>query len=234
MENSEIRQQITKLGKLLVDELDQESSGDTLSKWIAHYIAEQIHLNEHAEGEEKERIEQKCFELILSLWQHHADYPGAHPPFKRFDSLFSTIDRLDPSNTYPLHPVLVQLYERQVKLEGASSHNKDQSWADIALQIDSTNKELIDFCLRQAALSEINEDTKEWLENAVGLPGSEDVGIVIRYLSPDTDDQTDADRMRELKIDRLNQKIENLKSSENLSQLILKAYESELELLLSK
>ena len=88
---------------------------------------------------------------------------------------------------------------------------------------------MIDFCLSQAATNELDEDTKKWLEKAIGLPGSEDVGI-----SPDANEQSDAAKMRELNISRLNRKIENLKAIENLSQLILEAHESELELQLSK
>ena len=42
MEQSEQQKAILELGKLFVKELDLEKSVDTLSRWMAHYVAEKI------------------------------------------------------------------------------------------------------------------------------------------------------------------------------------------------
>lgn len=58
---------IIKLGKKIVDELLLSEGVDTLSKWMAHYIAELIEKAKNAEAEEKEKYEKECFETILKL-----------------------------------------------------------------------------------------------------------------------------------------------------------------------
>ena len=58
---------IIKLGEKIVDELLLSNGVDTLSKWMAHYIAELIEKVKNSEGEEKEKYEKECFETILKL-----------------------------------------------------------------------------------------------------------------------------------------------------------------------
>jgi hypothetical protein len=43
MENLEQSEKIIDLGKMLVKELGLEPGGDTLARWMAHYLAEKIH-----------------------------------------------------------------------------------------------------------------------------------------------------------------------------------------------
>ena len=65
-----MREEILNLGKLLVGELGLEYSVDTLSRWMAHYIAEQMRIIESTENDDKKLAEEKCFETILKLWKH--------------------------------------------------------------------------------------------------------------------------------------------------------------------
>ena len=68
MEHLEQQKKAINLGKLLVNELGLESSNDTLSRWMAHYISEKMLLAEKLpEGEEKNKAEKDCFETILKL-----------------------------------------------------------------------------------------------------------------------------------------------------------------------
>lgn len=64
------------LGKKLVKELDLDPGVDTLARWMAHYIAEQIILLEQKSGEEKKLAEERCIDMILKLWSHRATLPN--------------------------------------------------------------------------------------------------------------------------------------------------------------
>ena len=46
MENSEIQKRIINLGKALVEEIGLDPGVDTLARWMAHYIAEQMEIAE--------------------------------------------------------------------------------------------------------------------------------------------------------------------------------------------
>ena len=56
------------LGKKIVDELDADRPVDTLSRWMAHYIAEKIEDAETATDESRDRKMSECSDAILKLW----------------------------------------------------------------------------------------------------------------------------------------------------------------------
>jgi hypothetical protein len=93
MEQSEQQKAILELGKLLVKELGIQKSVDTLSRWMAHYVAEKIKYSEELpEGAKKKAAEKECFALILDLWKHRWNYKSDRQPLKNFSafSIFST------------------------------------------------------------------------------------------------------------------------------------------------
>ena len=49
-------------------ELGLDPGVDTLARWIAHYIAEQMEVAGNATGEDKLTAERRCFDAILKLW----------------------------------------------------------------------------------------------------------------------------------------------------------------------
>ena len=112
MELLETQCQVLNLGKQLVKELSLDPGVDTFSRWIAHYIAEQITLSEKAQGEEKKEIDKRCFESILQLWVHHASYAGDRRPFESFEPVFNALYRLDPEKAHPYHRVLFGSQEK--------------------------------------------------------------------------------------------------------------------------
>ena len=52
-ENSEIQKKAINLGKSMVEELGLDPGVDTLARWMAHYVAEQIAIAENATGDAK-------------------------------------------------------------------------------------------------------------------------------------------------------------------------------------
>ena len=96
-------QRAISLGNEIVKELKLEPGGNTLSRWMAHYIAEKIAASENMEGAEKSDAELKCFETILSLWQHLSAFPDGRRPFESFEPIFRALGCLDPESTDPFY-----------------------------------------------------------------------------------------------------------------------------------
>lgn len=87
------------LSKALVEKLKLEPGVDTLSRWMAHYIAELIAALENADDINKPQVQQKCFETILTLWQNRSSLPSGHRPFENFEPILKTLDALNPENS---------------------------------------------------------------------------------------------------------------------------------------
>src|SRR5688572_3149706 len=104
MGQSEQQKAILELGKLLVKQLDLETSVDTLSRWMAHYLAEKIKDAEAlTEGVKKKHSEKECFSLILDLWKHRWHYKPEKQPLRDFNQLFDILERLDPERDEPYY-----------------------------------------------------------------------------------------------------------------------------------
>ncbi len=90
MDDLEQQKQILNLGKVLVNELQLEPGTDTLSKWMAHYVAEKITLAEKMpQGQERIETEKECFETILKLWKHRWSLPSGKWPLETFEPIDS-------------------------------------------------------------------------------------------------------------------------------------------------
>lgn len=101
MASSEIQERIINLGKALVEELGSRIG--TPSRWMAHYIAEQMTIADNAQGDDKIRAEQKCFETILKLWEHRSSLPNGQRPFENFEPIFRVLEQLNPENKQPFY-----------------------------------------------------------------------------------------------------------------------------------
>lgn len=231
MESFETQQQVISLGKQLVKELTLESGVDTLSRWMAHYIAEQIINAEKAQGKDKQEFEKRCFNLILQLWSHHDSYPRGKRPFERFEPIFNAMEWLNPDNTYPRYPSLYWTQEKSSS-ETDFKQKKVQQWVDIALNIDAVAKLLIEFSLKQAIEDAQDENTKEWLKNASDLPNSEDVSTIIRFLPAEVDEKEELKHNVERELKKLKNHIEKLEAFNKFCLQLRDKYNEEVNRLL--
>lgn len=167
MEQLKQSTEILKLGKQLVKELNLNRSADTLSKWMAHYIAELIHKAEHAEtAEEKAALEKECCEVILRLWNNR--------------------DIENPiQNLYPLSGLedvinILKQFKNSDSRFGAlySSVNVTGRWASFIQEVIGTSKELINIAI-VSALSEAKLDQNiNWTEEYMLLLTEEEKKII--------------------------------------------------------
>lgn len=224
MGKSETREHIFNLGKALVKELRLDPGVDTLSRWMAYYVAEQITLAENATGEEKSKAEKECFETILKLWHHRAYYPNGQQPFKDFELIYRILERLDPENPNP--------YFYSFKTDHSSNEaNEVQQWLDIALGIDEAARVWLEHVFHQAALNASDDRTLTWLENTMGLPESDDVQIVNHILEIYHVDDNEGDLLQAVRIkqDKIESSIKKLDTFIQFSQILRAEFSDELK-----
>jgi hypothetical protein len=200
------------LGRALVKELGADQGVDTLSRWMAHYIAELIETAEAATDELRSDKLSKCADAILDLWRHRHEFANGKGPFEDMEPILRALQSLDPNDDTPRY---FRSHRNGVgKMEQNSGSKK---WLELADGLDYSAKSLIRYCLIQAAQPGL-DNSKNWaelaetagLEEAVELP-------LIRFITAESDlTKTNAtDEMeRKLLEDRL-KKLEAFKKMAN-------------------
>ncbi|WP_055144803.1 hypothetical protein [Jiulongibacter sediminis] len=85
--------QLIKLGKKIVKDLEIHGTSDTLAKWMSHYLAELINgINESQDVEENEFKKKECFETILKLWDHRYKSSFIESPVDNFGDLLEILE----------------------------------------------------------------------------------------------------------------------------------------------
>lgn len=167
--NSEIQKRAINLGKELVEELELEPGVDTLSKWMAHYISEQIAIAEKATGEEQIKAKEKCFDTILKVWERRAHLPNGSRPFEDFEQIFHVLEKIAPKDNPKLFHQLKDL--DKVKDDEELDTEVDY-WIDKVELINNSTKKLLRFCLKQAYENAKGEEVKKYLQNSIdSAPG---------------------------------------------------------------
>jgi hypothetical protein len=140
---------IIKLGKKIVDELLLSEGVDTLSKWMAHNIAELIEKVENSEGEEKEKYEKECFETILKLWGEIHKVSNVKAPLSRFENIYELCNEMMSKYKYRYFP---SKYE-----------NDTSEFLVLAKVVDKLSKKIVQNAF-SLAYQNASEEEREWLE----------------------------------------------------------------------
>ncbi|MGM0881392.1 MAG: hypothetical protein ACQEXQ_10175 [Bacillota bacterium] len=195
---------------------------DTLARWMAHYIAEQIEIAEQSAGIEKKEAEERCSETILKLWNHRSALPGETRPFVKFEPILRTLKSLDPEN------------ERNFffgNRDNASESVPDEikKWLDVAKGIDEAVRIWLKYVFKQAALAATDESTIEWLENAAALQEEDHFPVIFRDLHSDTEIWEDGEEAKDIERRRISSNISKLEAFAELNQILLADYKRKLE-----
>lgn len=161
MEFSETQNNTIQLGKLLIDELEDGHHLDTLSGWIAHYIAELISRVDSESGEAKEKAQSDCFDAIMRLWDHRYSEKVGFYGVREFKAIFETIEKLDPDNPRPIYFDYAESVEKDSK-EVAQLLNFAES-------LDRITRRLLQQVLNLAAQAASKENTKKLLASASSI-----------------------------------------------------------------
>jgi len=215
------------LGRKLVDQLGAEPPVDTLSRWMAHYVAELIDAASNAAPEERAAAERKCFETILELWGHRAELPDGRRPFESLEPIVRALESLDPDNEMPR---FFRSVRRSIDKTEESSHTL--SLFEFVNGIDSSARILIGYTLADAAHSALDE-SKDWVaaaEKAGTGPGF--VHVLTSFVAGgrDVDEQSDGS---ELERERLSDHLERLEAFTNAAALLADDVRARLDALTS-
>lgn len=168
---------------------------------MAHYVSELIIKAEQAVGDDKAIAEKKCFDAILDLWKHRAEFPNDSYPLHELKPFLRAIHSLDPNDDTPRYyrPIWQQLQEEE------KENDEIKEWVELADGIDRTARILIENCFASAA-QHISDKPKTWIslveEAEFELTPEQ---LIINFLSSEND-PTDKDES----IEERNEEIENL------------------------
>jgi hypothetical protein len=233
MEQSEQQKEVLELGKLLVKELGLEKSVDTLSRWMAHYVAEKIKYAESlTDGVKKKNAEKECFSLILDLWKHRWQYKSDRQPLRNFNHLFDILQNLDPEKEEPYYYRLGNAQSNEEEDESFDPSDL-KNLSSLALQIDKVARIWINYLLHEAAVKAKNEKIEKIIDCAVKLPESIDariIQIVFADSMEDIDEQpVDQEGLdKKGKIDTLNTRISELQKFKKINEYLVGQFEEEL------
>ena len=190
------------LGRALVEELGLDPGVDTLSRWMAHYIAELIEEAETAKVEERPAKLAKCADAILKLWERRHQLPNGKRPFEDLEPILRALESLDPTDDTPRY-----FRSQRMAVDETEQNAETRKWLDLADCLDYSAKNLIRYCLTQAAQTALDR-SKNWVElvEAVGLEDDIDLPV-IRFVTNESDilkDDEPNDSVRKLLVDRLN------------------------------
>lgn len=219
-----MKEAILTLGKRLVNELGLESSVDTLSRWMVHYIAEQMEIIEFAEEEEKKLAEEKCFETILKLWRHMSYYKSGLRPFEDFEPIFNTLNRLNPNNRNPYY---FQNEYSRMKVDGDSKNNIVTQYLSLATGVDKVARIWLKFIFQSAAEAAVDEKMKEWIEAVIPLSDNAEASLIVRILSNDELDDFEDNSVNRVKY--LEERIEQLEGFRDFNEKLISMYKKEIE-----
>jgi hypothetical protein len=169
MDSSETRQKTINLGRQLVAQLSVHGHTDTFSRWVAHYVAEQIAAIEISTGQEKVVAEKRCFEAILALWAHRNKLPDGLRPFEGFEPVLRALARLDPEEPRSMY----YQFQRPPEIEGEPSELSQL--VEFVISLDRVARILIEFALNLATTKAVQSETKTILENALPPPLAADL-----------------------------------------------------------
>jgi hypothetical protein len=232
MESSEIQKRIIKLGNTLVKELSLKSHADTISRWMAYYIAEQMAIAKKAKGEAKIIAERQCFEAILKLWEHRSRLPAGIRPFESFDPIFRALERFDLENE---QPYFYQGQDSSKKEKSGKKSDGVEEWLSIARGIDQAARIWLEYVFHQAALSAMDKKTISWLESAVSGSNRDEVSIIVRLVEAGAQDIDETNEQEQkAKREKLKSRIQKLAAFNEFSKLLLASYITELKAMESK
>ena len=147
--------EIIKLGKKLVKELDLQSSVNTLARWMSHYLAELIHNIDVAESaEEKKILKRECCDEILKLWSQKENLPISKP----LDDLRPVIEILQVLKEKKQDSILPRWLGRQTKLP------RDNQWASFVDLVKNNSEEIFNKVVQMNLHKDILNKDEEWMK----------------------------------------------------------------------
>ncbi len=170
------------LGRALVEELGLGQGVDTLSRWMAHHLADLIKDAESARLEERPAKLTYCTKTILDIWERRHQLPNGKRPFEDSEPILRALESLDPADDTPRY-----FRAQRIEIDETEQNLETKKWLEIANGLDYSAKVLIGFCLTQVAQTTIGK-SQGWvaLAKAAGLEDGIELPV-IRFVTDQND-----------------------------------------------
>lgn len=197
---------VLELGRQFVSQFEAPEQADTLSKWMSHYLAEQIFAAKAARGKARDTLRANCADLILKLWAQRHALPRGRRPLEAFEPAMQTLEQLRTDQ--PRFSVLHDIPDARKLPEPA------KSLLSVAVTIDRAARAIIQYCLAES-VSQISKKDRRWLKLIKTVESSHpvDVTLIIEMMSASDDLTAKKDRVTAAaikKIERLRSDLEKL------------------------
>jgi hypothetical protein len=176
------------LGKRIVTELGLDQSTDTLSRWMAHRVAELMERAERARTKAaRDSAARECEPLILRLWERRTSWPQGWPP----PSAAGALERLASAEEEPNE---FGFYRPRIV------DDDDRTWLGTLPLIADLQRMELD-AWRDAGLIELDvAEINDWLNEQGGNLSDEERATFERLV-------TGADRARRLEQQRRHRRL---------------------------
>lgn len=148
-------EEIIKLGKKLVKELDLEYSVNTLARWMSHYLAELIYNIDNAKtNKEKQQLQKECCDVILKLWSQKESLPIRKP----LDDLKPVVEILQVLQKEKEDGLLPRWLGKYNRLAGESK------WSPFADMVKNNSEEIFNKVIQMNLHKDILSKDEEWMK----------------------------------------------------------------------
>ena len=159
-------EEIIKLGKKIVEELQLEPSVNTLGRWMSHYLSELIHKIDDCNSEtEKKETQKECCEVIIKLWNNRENLPNVSTPLNELNPLIKVLKKLkkDESDDLFFTPF------RQI--------SEGKTWENFVHTVKTNSESIIELCLLSCINSDFLQKRKEWIEKHKNMLDSKELEL---------------------------------------------------------
>ncbi len=166
LEHSE--EEIIKLGKKLVKELDLEYSTNTLARWMTHYLAELIENIDIAQSnQEKKVLREEACDIILKVWSQKENLPITKP-LHNLKPIIEILQVLKEEKT-------VRIYPRWLEYNSIPRNNE---WASFVDLVKNNSEKIFDKVLQMNLHTNLLNKDKEWLAENKSFLSNEEINFL--------------------------------------------------------
>lgn len=214
------------LGKQFIALLGGSRESDTLSRWMAHYIAECITLAETATGLRKRVLQQQCHETILALWEKRNSLPDGLRPFQGFEPIFRALAAIDLENSPSYYLASLR---RDSRVPATRRQKEADKFVELVIAVDNAARAIIEYSIESAVETATTPALRAMLAEARTLTSGSDIDLLIRLMSPAGNDPDEQERHLAAEVQRIERRVAMLEVFYTLYEQVRPLFEARLE-----
>ncbi len=149
-------EEIIKLGEKLISELKLDYTTNTLSRWLVHYLAEQMIKIEDCKDEDlKMKLQKECCNLILDLWQKKDRLP-IQKPLDNVGNFLEILTVLKKENNN------ISILPRWIEYRSVSSGSP---WSNFVEKVKNNSEKIFYHSIEANVHKDLLLKDNEWLNN---------------------------------------------------------------------